>query len=73
MGLSHFLRRASKLPARTTTAILILLVVGCETRPKPDLVHLYAPVAARPKGHPLIVIPGVMGLHLRRADNDREL
>lgn len=54
-------------------AILILLVAGCETQLKPDLVRLYAPVAARPKAHPLIMIPGVMGSRLRRADNNLEL
>ena len=73
MERSRILGMASTLRTSTAAAILILLVAGCETQPKPDLVHLYAPVAGKPKAHPLIVIPGVMGSRLYRADNGRAL
>ena len=61
------------LDTRTSAAILMLLLGGCAPQQQPDLVRLYAPAAAKPKAHPLIVIPGVMGSRLRRIDNDREV
>ena len=61
------------LDTRASAAILMLLLGACAPQQQPDLVRLYAPVAARPKAHPLIVIPGVMGSRLRRVDNDREV
>ena len=61
------------LDIRASAAILMLLSGACAPLQQPDLVRLYAPVAAKPKVHPLIVIPGVMGSRLRRTDNDREV
>ncbi len=58
-----------------TAALLIGLVTvaGCSSIRGPDLTRLYAPAAAQPKAHPLIVIPGIMGSRLRRVDDGREL
>ena len=52
------------LDTRASAAILMLLLGACAPPQQPDLVRLYAPVAATPKAHPLIVIPGVMGSRL---------
>ena len=61
------------LDARRFVAMLMLLLGACASQQQPDLVRLYAPVASKPKAHPLIVIPGVMGSRLHRIDNDREV
>lgn len=60
-------------PVRTAAIMLMLLAAGCSLRQDPDLARLYAPVAAQPKRHPLIVIPGIMGSRLYRADAGREV
>lgn len=52
---------------------LMLLAGGCSVRQEPNLAALYAPVAAQPKPHPLIVIPGIMGSRLYRADGNHEV
>jgi pimeloyl-ACP methyl ester carboxylesterase len=54
-------------------AILALLVTGCGMQPAPDLKRVYAPVAQRPKAHPLVLIPGVMGSRLHAAGTGREV
>lgn len=53
--------------------VSLLLVGGCSSIRGPDLPRLYAPAAAQPKTHPLIVIPGIMGSRLRRVDDGREV
>jgi len=58
---------------RNVLIVLILLAGGCSVRQEPDLKALYAPVAAQPKPHPLIVIPGIMGSRLFRTDDDHEV
>lgn len=58
---------------RKVLLVLILLASGCSMRHEPDLAALYAPVAAQPKSHPLIVIPGIMGSRLYRADTNHEI
>ena len=59
--------------ARIAALALLLLTAGCSVRESPDLAQLYAPVAARPKAHPLIVIPGIMGSRLHRAADGAEV
>ena len=61
------------LDTRISAAVLMLLLSACAPQQQPDLVHLYTSVAEKPKVHPLIVIPGVMGSRLHRVDNDREV
>ena len=39
----------------------------------PDLAQLYALAAAEPKARPLIVLPGIMGSRLNRADDGHEV
>lgn len=58
---------------RNVLVILMLLAGGCSVRQEPNLAALYAPVAAQPKPHPLIVIPGIMGSRLYRADTNYEI
>jgi len=61
-------------PVRAAAIVVTLLAAGCGGVPQqPDLARLYAPVAAQPKQHPLIVIPGVMGSPLYRADGAHEV
>jgi pimeloyl-ACP methyl ester carboxylesterase len=61
------------LDTRFLAVTLILLSGACAPHQQPDLVRLYASVAEKPKTHPLIVIPGIMGSRLHRADGDREI
>lgn len=58
---------------RMTLLLLGLLIAGCSAIHAPDLAQLYAPAAAEPKAHPLIVIPGIMGSRLNRADDGQEV
>jgi hypothetical protein len=59
---------------RAIVLLIGLLAAGCATTPlEPDLVRLYRPVAQLPKAHPLIVIPGIMGSRLVRADTGLEV
>lgn len=60
-------------PVRAAAVVLMLLAAGCSLRQDSDLARLYAPVAAQSKRHPLIVIPGIMGSRLYRADDGREV
>lgn len=60
-------------PPRALPLLLILLVAGCAGTLQPDLARFYRPVATLPKAHPLILIPGVMGSRLLRADNKAEV
>lgn len=56
---------------RVATILLSAFAAGCSsTLQSPDLARLYAPVAAQRKANPLIVIPGIMGSRLYRADAD---
>lgn len=57
---------------RIAALTLTLLTAGCSAIQGPDLAKLYAPAAAEPKAHPLIVIPGIMGSRLRHADGGQE-
>ena len=61
------------LDTRFLAVTLILLAGACAPHQQPDLVRLYASAAEKPKAHPLIVIPGIMGSRLHRADGDREI
>lgn len=72
MGFAHRLPIRPAWRARIAFAVVILLAAGCDPQPTLDLVQLYAPVAEQPKANPLIVIPGVMGSRLRRADTGSE-
>lgn len=59
---------------RMAAIALLALAAGCSAPMlAPDLARLYAPVATQPKTHPLIVIPGIMGSRLYRADGGREV
>lgn len=58
---------------RIAVLLLGLLTASCSTTRDPNLAQLYAPAAAEPKAHPLIVIPGIMGSRLNRADDGREV
>lgn len=58
---------------RMALLLLGLATAGCSAIHEPDLAQLYAPAAAEPKAHPLIVIPGIMGSRLNRVDNGHEV
>lgn len=58
---------------RMALLLLGLSTAGCSTIRAPDLARLYAPAAAEPKAHPLIVIPGIMGSRLNRVDDGYEV
>ena len=58
---------------RRLALLLAVLLSGCSLSPKPDLVQLYARVAQRPKPHPLVLVPGIMGSRLQRAETGLEV